>query len=126
MRFLPLEIHKDRIYVPPLPADLADLGQRIEAVVATTTPDTLIKSMYGTQQQVTDELKGCTQDIEEEFVHSLARSLRVCCHGSVVNLLILLGAGQSVSDMFDNVTELAANLDEGGKGRQAVIGYFQG
>ncbi|KAJ4438522.1 hypothetical protein ANN_14467 [Periplaneta americana] len=34
---------KDRVYVPPLPADLPDLRQRIEAVVATITPDTLIK-----------------------------------------------------------------------------------
>lgn len=32
---------KDHVYVPPLPADLPDL--RIEAVVATITPDTLIK-----------------------------------------------------------------------------------
>ncbi|KAJ4439743.1 hypothetical protein ANN_07871 [Periplaneta americana] len=40
-------IIKDRLYVPPLPADLPDLRQRIEAVVATITPDTLIKPEDG-------------------------------------------------------------------------------
>ncbi|KAJ4452076.1 hypothetical protein ANN_03592 [Periplaneta americana] len=34
---------KDRVYVPPLPADLPDLRQRLEAVVAAITPDTLIE-----------------------------------------------------------------------------------
>ncbi|KAJ4442769.1 hypothetical protein ANN_04361 [Periplaneta americana] len=34
---------KDRVYVPLLQADLPDLRQKIEAVVATITPDTLIK-----------------------------------------------------------------------------------
>ena len=34
---------KDRVYVPPLPADLTDLRHRIEAAVATVIPDTLSK-----------------------------------------------------------------------------------
>lgn len=33
---------KDRVYVPPLPADLPDLRNRIAAAVATITPETLI------------------------------------------------------------------------------------
>ncbi|GFW17035.1 hypothetical protein TNCV_2761591 [Trichonephila clavipes] len=34
---------KDRVYVPPLPADLSDLRHRTEAAVATITSDTLSK-----------------------------------------------------------------------------------
>ncbi|KAG8294133.1 hypothetical protein J6590_003306 [Homalodisca vitripennis] len=33
----------DCVYVPPLPSDLPDLRNRMEAAVATITPDTLIK-----------------------------------------------------------------------------------
>lgn len=33
----------DNVYVPPLPADLPELRNRIEAIVATITPHTLIK-----------------------------------------------------------------------------------
>lgn len=34
---------KEHVYEPPLPADLHELRNKIEAVISTVTPDTLIK-----------------------------------------------------------------------------------
>ena len=42
MRFFPLGFVNDKVYMPPLPANLPELRDRIREVVAVVTPDMLI------------------------------------------------------------------------------------
>ncbi|KAG8276129.1 hypothetical protein J6590_071735 [Homalodisca vitripennis] len=78
---------KDKVYIPPLPASLADLRRRIAAAVAEVTPDLL-------ERQPGSELK---RALALSIARPLADSMPDHCPVGDFSLWMLQASGKLVS-----------------------------